>query len=326
MAHVVHSATGVVTHAAQVVAGAAAHAFDAVNNTISRVAQLALRAAAHVAHTVISAATRVVHTVSDAVSRTVGVVANAASATWHWVQKHNLVFGKIGSVLSTISGGLALAGLVIAPIPGLDALTPVLEGAAVATSLGALAAQGIAKAAGDSQISYGDLLGDALGAIPGLGAASHDAQDAVEATDLAKLADTTTTGEASAGLSRARNFKFGNLPAGELGSTDKFGNITIQRGLTGKVFDETLRHETVHSVLTPPAPLNEVSTFLYAKSGLYRYAEEALAEGYGTRSVAKGLAYPLTNGYVSPLRLGLELGAGTAVTGGAAYGVYEATR
>jgi hypothetical protein len=29
-------------------------------------------------------------------------------------------------------------------------------------------------------------------------------------------------------------------------------------------------------VLTPPRPLNEVTAFLYEKSGLYKYAEEAL--------------------------------------------------
>ncbi len=247
---------------------------------------------------------------------------DAARATWHWVQKHNQVFGKIGSVLSNISGGLALAGLVIAPIPGLDALTPVLEGAAVATALGALASQGIAKAAGDRDISYGDLLGDALGAIPGVGEAGRVGEDAA---DLAKVASKATE-EAGGGLSRARQFTFGNLGKDELGSTDKFGNITIKRGLTGKVFDQTLRHETVHSVLTPPRPLNEVTAFLYEKSGLYKYAEEALAEGYALRSVGKGFAYPLVEGYVTPLRLGVELGAATAVTGAAAYGVYEATR
>jgi hypothetical protein len=58
---------------------------------------------------------------------------------------------------------------------------------------------------------------------------------------------------------RARAFQFGDLPRGVLGSTDELGNITIQRGLTGRAFEETLRHETVHSVLTPPAPLNRLT-------------------------------------------------------------------
>jgi hypothetical protein len=189
VSHVVHSATQVVTHTAQMVAGAAAHAFDAVNNALSKVAQLGLNAASHIAHAVMSTASRVVHVVHDAVSRTVGMVSSAASATWHWVQKHNQVFGKIGSVLANVSGGLALAGLIIAPIPGLDALTPVLEGAALLTSAGALAAQGIAKAAGDRDISYGDLAFDALGVIPGVGGLGRGAEEAAEVPRTLNLVD-----------------------------------------------------------------------------------------------------------------------------------------
>jgi len=47
----------------------------------------------------------------------------------------------------------------------------------------------------------------------------------------------------------ARNFSYGKLPPGVLGQTDRYGNITIRRGLTGQTFDETLRHETVHSII-----------------------------------------------------------------------------
>jgi hypothetical protein len=106
-------------------------------------------------------------------------------------KKHNQIIGKIGTFLGNVSGKIALAGLIIAPIPGLDALTPVPGGAAIATSLGARASQGIAKAAGDRSISYGDLFNDALGAIPagddaedldeGITTASHMTQDASDA-------------------------------------------------------------------------------------------------------------------------------------------------
>lgn len=123
----------------------------------------------------------------------------------------------------------------------------------------------------------------------------------------------------AANAGRSRAFQFGNLPPGVLGSTDELGNITIQRGLSGKVFEETLRHETVHSVLTPRAPLNRLTVGLYNKSGLYRYAEEALAEGYALRSVRAGLAFPLREGYVSGIRLGLEGGGAAAGAGGLAY-------
>jgi hypothetical protein len=115
------------------------------------------------------------------VSRSVGVVKSTVNQAITWVKKHNQVIGKIGSILSSAAGALAIAGLVIAPIPGLDFLTPVLEGAAVAASLGALAAQGVAKAAGDQNITYGDLLGDALGVIPG----GADAEDAAQGLNTA---------------------------------------------------------------------------------------------------------------------------------------------
>ena len=123
-------------------------------------------------------------------------------------------------------------------------------------------------------------------------------------------------------VGRARAFQFGDFPEGVLGSTDEFGNITIQRGLTGRVFEETLRHETVHSVLTLPAPLNRLTVGLYGKSGLYRYAEEALAEGYATGSLHRGLRFPVSEGYVSIPRLASEAGA----VGAAGYGAYEWAR
>jgi hypothetical protein len=176
-------------------------------------------------------ASRVVHSVGDAVSRTVGMVSNAARATWHWVQKHNEVFGKIGSILSNISGGLALAGLIIAPIPGLDALTPVLEGAAAATSLGALAAQGIAKAAGDRDISYGDLVGDALGVVPGIGAAGRDADDAVEATKTLELAD--ETGSSVEEDSSAFRGDSQAAPGGQAGPPVSLGKVKMALGRAG---------------------------------------------------------------------------------------------
>lgn len=114
-----------------------------------------------------------------------------------------------------------------------------------------------------------------------------------------------------------------------LGETDAFGNITIQPGLAPDVFEETLRHERVHSVLSPTRGTllaNARAQFqngLYEHSHLYAYAEEALAEGYATRSLREGLQFPIREGYVTPGRMALE-GAGVAGTMGAAgYVGYE---
>jgi RHS repeat-associated protein len=190
--HAVHAVTGAITRGADVVAGRVAHAFEAVHSVLDQVAATAAKDAARVVHVVRDAATHVVHAVSDAVSRSVGIVKSTVTQATTWIKKHNQIIGKIGAFLSNVSGDLALAGLVIAPIPGLDALTPVLEGAALATSLGALATQGVARAAGDQNITIGDLLGDSLGAIPGGGdaedvergiqTASHATEDVTDAT------------------------------------------------------------------------------------------------------------------------------------------------
>jgi RHS repeat-associated protein len=184
--HLVHAVTGAVTHASHIIAGAAAAAYHAVTSAAASVARSVQRDAALAYQAVRSAASHVVHTVSDAVRRTVGMVNSGVSDAWSWIKKHNQIIGKIGSVLSNISGDLALAGAIIAPIPGLDFLTPVLEGAALATSIGAIGFQGIAKAAGDQNVTYGDLLNDAIGAIPG----GEDAEDAERGISAAsKLTD-----------------------------------------------------------------------------------------------------------------------------------------
>ena len=162
------------------------------------------------------------------------------------------------------------------------------------------------------------------GAIGGIGAGVGAGLGGLAADTLGTDA---TVAEDIGGAARARTFKFGNLRPGVLGETDVNGNITIQQGLTGQAFTETLRHETVHSILTPPAPLNKITAALYEHSHLYRYAEEAAAETYAKSDLWYGLKYPLTGGYrITIPRLGAEL-AGVGTAGSAAgYGIYEAAR
>lgn len=109
---------------------------------------------------------------------------------------------------------------------------------------------------------------------------------------------------------RASQWKWGNLM--DLGETDKFGNITLKNGLEGKVFEETLRHENVHSFLSPAegGAVQEAranfGVWAYGKSDLLRYIEEAAAETYATRSLTRGLAFPVTHRYVSAPRTLVE--------------------
>jgi RHS repeat-associated protein len=122
----------------------------------------------------------------------------------------------------------------------------------------------------------------------------------------------------AAGAGRARTVTIAHPPEGMIGATDEHGNIFIKPGLTRKRYRQTLRHETVHSILTPPAPFNKITLGLYKYSILYRWAEEGAAESYGTRNIAKGFVFPIVNGYLitgysSFPRLAVETAAATAV-------------
>jgi RHS repeat-associated protein len=200
--HTVHAVAGTVTHGADILAGAVAHAYETAHTILASVAEAARKDAGRIVTVIRDAATRTVKAVGDAVARSAGVVESSVNDAVTWIKKHNQIIGKIGTFLSNVSGDLALAGLIIAPIPGLDFLTPVLETAAVATGIGALATESVAKAAGDRNITYGDLFNAAIGAIPGGGdaedlergitTASHISEDAEDARFAVDATGTAT--------------------------------------------------------------------------------------------------------------------------------------
>jgi hypothetical protein len=117
-----------------------------------------------------------------------------------------------------------------------------------------------------------------------------------------------------------------------LGVTDAAGNVTIAAGLTRAEQVLTLRHESVHAFLSVRGASliarfrQQLGTWGYENSHLLRFTEEALAEGYATRSLSQGLAHPLVNEYgIRGLRLFLESAAfGGVIYGGAVIG-YELT-
>jgi hypothetical protein len=122
-------------------------------------------------------------------------------------------------------------------------------------------------------------------------------------------------------------YQFGNT-GGALGTTDKFGNITVQPGLSGRQLDETVRHEAVHRFFSPrPGGLiQEVRADLgigaYQRSALVRYLEEGLAEGFATRSLRVGLRYPVEAGYATANQVLIEAGLYAGGSSAAAYGGY----
>jgi len=114
-----------------------------------------------------------------------------------------------------------------------------------------------------------------------------------------------------------------------MGETDAFGNIQIRRGIVGQELAETLRHEGVHRFFSPRrGPFLDFRARkgmqAYLHSHLIGYLEEAIAETVGTRSLRRGLAFPLQGDYgLSRTRIILE-GVGYAtIVAGASYGTYK---
>ncbi len=102
-----------------------------------------------------------------------------------------------------------------------------------------------------------------------------------------------------------------SLKPGE-GATDKYGNVTFSPHGTKQQVALAKAHESVHSFLSPKTmnALRDVRADIgmaaYAKSNALRYIEEAAAETYAQckvngmsfKSVATGVKFPVTNGYV----------------------------
>jgi hypothetical protein len=168
----------------------------------------------------------------------------------------------------------------------------------------------------------GDALGDILTFSLELGTLPAGA--AVGARGVGPLGKVASVSERSHGLvsAPARNWQFGRLPEGVLGVTDPLsGKITIRRGLTGRVLDETVRHERVHSALIPGnEALAGAKWSLYQNSHLARYSEEVLAEAYATHDLLDALRFPFQADYkLSKPRLAAEAAAVGAAGAGATY-------
>jgi hypothetical protein len=137
----------------------------------------------------------------------------------------------------------------------------------------------------------------------------------------ARAPDALVQGAEGAGRMRYPNFSWGEA-GGPLGKTNMFGEITIRSGLSGNVFRQTMRHERVHSILSPmPGGAFQLARakfgiWAYKHSHLVRFLEEAAAETYATRSLLRGINYPMSGYGISPLRLMLE----ATVYGGAVVG------
>lgn len=122
-----------------------------------------------------------------------------------------------------------------------------------------------------------------------------------------------------------RTIRLATIRPGVSGTTDKFGNIKIARGLSAAERSETIRHELVHRFFSPQAGTafaEERAGFgmwAYGKSSLVKYTEEAIAEGIAKGSIRAGLVYPITAGYVTTGGVCLEGGIYFGTIGSALY-------
>lgn len=128
-----------------------------------------------------------------------------------------------------------------------------------------------------------------------------------------------------------------NLPIGTYGTTNRWGDVEIRKGLDAETKKATLDHENVHSFFSPKLKFGQefranLSILGYIESHLLRRTEEGLAEAWarfkneGIRAISKGWRFPLENPYgIDPNRLKIErnilIGVSSTAAGvGAAIG------
>jgi hypothetical protein len=102
---------------------------------------------------------------------------NLAASAWKWVQDHADVIAQFGDIMSKIGTALGVLAIITAPFEPVGA---VFAAAAAGTSLMALGAHGLAKAAG-AKVGWGSIGMDALGALPFVGGLGRGAKVATGA-------------------------------------------------------------------------------------------------------------------------------------------------
>ncbi|MGH3932374.1 MAG: hypothetical protein ACRDTF_20640 [Pseudonocardiaceae bacterium] len=105
--------------------------------------------------------------IGDLLSSIGKAVEDLAADVWQWVKDHAETIKKIGDILSAIGTVLSIAAVALAPVP---VVGQVVLAAAIGVNGAALAAHGLAKAAG-ADVSWSTLAFDGLGMIPGGGVA-----------------------------------------------------------------------------------------------------------------------------------------------------------
>jgi hypothetical protein len=210
--------------------------------------------------------------------------------------------GVAGGSASSWSGIGAAAGAGVA-LHGSDTVISALRQLWSGRDTSSLTSQGVSLLSGST--AAGEIADAGLGLAGTVGVGAF-----TKVLEGEELAAKTVTWTAS-------------LPPGS-GMTGPFGDIIASRLGTALDRAQVLFHEKVHSFLSPGAfdflagPRASIRTFLYSRSNVMRYAEEAIAEsaaqlatrettGQSTMQAIKtGLAFPLENDYVTAKDLAIE--------------------
>lgn len=219
------------------------------------------------------------------------------------------------------SGIGAAAGVGVAAHGG-DTVVAGLRQAWTGKNTSTITAQGISAVTGNE--TYGELADAAIGIAGTAGVGLLSRASAAE-TVAVKTVQWTSS-----------------LPPGS-GRTSWFGSMVLSK--LGSALDraQVFIHENVHSLLSPSSTSMfararaDLRAFLYSKSSLMRYSEEALAETaaqLSTRSasgrstleaVKTGLSFPVQNGYVRAQTVAAEAAGAAAKFADTERRVWEAT-
>jgi len=131
-------------------------------------------------------------------------VKDFASAAVKWVQDHADLIAQFGGLMNKVSTVLGVLAIITAPFEPVGAL---FAAAAAGTSLMALGAHGLAKAAG-ADVGWGSMAMDTIGALPLIGG-------------VLKGAKVTTGAERALGATRDKVLGYARSRAAKLGAEEK---------------------------------------------------------------------------------------------------------
>lgn len=181
-------------------------------------------------------------------------ISDAAGKAWQWVQDHADDINKVGDVLSTVGTVLSVVAAATSWIPGVNAVT---TAAAVGVSAAALGAHALAKAGG-AKVSGSTMAFDALGAIPGGGAAkgavgsakvlpkaaraAKGAEGGLKASSQAASQVLRESGQQAVGGGAKMSKKLFGLGEADVRSVESGGRSALNRATLGHLGGEAKVH------------------------------------------------------------------------------------